>query len=186
MRGFLLPVAMLCALVGTAHAEFNYTYAGLSYGTVDFDDLNVDGDGLGAELSLAVGEAFYLIGRLEASDLDSSVDLTQWGAGIGYHAALSPVMDVLAQVTYESIELDTPLGDADDTGFGVGVGIRVAVTGLIELLGGVSHVDFDDAGDNTSLNAGVLFNVTETISFGVNASFDDDVNVYRLAGRFYF
>ena len=138
MRGFLLPVAMLCALVSTAHAEFNYTYAGLSYGTVDFDDLNVDGDGLGAELSLAVGEDFYLIGRLEAADLDSSVDLTQWGAGVGYHTALSPVMDVLAQVTYESIELDTPLGDADDTGFGVGVGIRVAVTGLIELLGGVS------------------------------------------------
>ena len=95
-------------------------------------------------------------------------------------------MDVLAQVTYEKIELDTPLGDADDSGFGIGVGIRVAATSLVELLGSVSYVDFDDGGDNTALNAGALFNVTETIAVGVNASFDDDVNVYRLTGRFYF
>lgn len=186
MRGSFTLASVLLVFAGTAHAEFNYSYVSLSYGNVDFDDLNVDGDGLGAEVSISVGEDFYLIGRLEASDLDSSVDLTQWGAGIGYHSSLSPVMDVLAQVTYETIEIDTPLGDADDNGFGIGVGIRVNATSLVELLGGVSYVDFDDGGDNTALNAGALFNFTETISVGINVTFDDDVNIYRLAGRFYF
>lgn len=186
MRGSLTLGGVLLVASGAAHAEFNYSYASLSYGNVDFDDLNVDGDGLGAELSVAVGEDFYLIGRLEASDLDSSVDLTQWGAGVGYHAPLSSVMDVLAQVTYETIEIDTPLGDVDDNGFGVGVGIRVSATSFVELLGGVSYVDFDEGGDNTAVNAGALFNFTETISVGINVTFDDDVNIYRLAGRFYF
>lgn len=186
MRGSFALAGVLLAFSGTALAEFNYSFASLSYGNVDFDELNVDGDGLGAELSLGLGEDFYLIGRLEASDLDSSVDLTQWGAGIGYHASLSPVMDVLAQVTYENIEVDTPIGDADRSGFGIGVGIRVAATSLVELLGGVQYVDFDEGGDNTALNAGALFNLTETISVGVTATFDDDVNIYRLAGRFYF
>lgn len=186
MRGFLVIAGALLALAGTAKAEFNYSYASLSYGNVDFDDLNVDGDGLGAELSLAIAEEFHLIGRLEASDLDSSVDLTQWSAGVGYNTQLSPVLDVLAQVTYEKIEVDTPLGDVDSDGFGIGVGLRVAVTSLVEINGGVSYVDFDDGGDDTNIDAGALFNFTETISVGVNASFDDDVNVYRLTGRFYF
>ncbi len=186
MRGLVAVAGVLLVLAGPAKAEFNYSYASLSYGNVDFDDLNVDGDGLGAELSLAVAEDFHLIGRLEASDLDSSVDLTRWSAGIGYNTALSPVLDVLARVTYEKIELDTPLGDADSDGFGIGVGIRVAATSLVEINGGVSYVDFDDGGDNTNIEAGALFNLTETISVGVNATFDDDVNIYRLTGRFYF
>ena len=78
MRSSLMLAGMLLVCAGAAQAEFNYNYVSLSYGNVDIDDLNVDGDGLGAEVSLGVGEDFYLIGRLEASDLDSSVDLTQW------------------------------------------------------------------------------------------------------------
>ena len=41
------------------------------------------------------------------------------------------------------------------------------------------------ASDDTALNGGVLLNLTETISVGVNAAFDGDLNVYRVAGRSY-
>lgn len=179
-------IVLLASFAGTAHAEFNYDWVGVSYGNVDFDDLNVDGDGVGFDLTLGITESFHLFGGAETADLDFNVDITRWAAGVGFNTPMTETIDVIAQLSYENLEVDTALGSADDDGFGLGVGMRVAVSDLVEINGAISYVDFDDAGDDTVFDVGTWFNITESISIGINGSFDDDVNTYRLAGRFYF
>ena len=181
-----LALALTLGMAGTAQAEFDYDWVGANYGNVDFDDANVDGDGFGFDITLGIAENFHLFGAAETADLDFNADLTRWRAGIGYNTPLSPTVDVIGQLSYETIDIDTALGGADDDGFGLGVGIRVAATALVELNGGIRYVDFSDSGDDAVFDAGVLFNLTEAFSIGVNGTFDDDVNTYRLAGRFYF
>lgn len=189
MHRFAILLAILfvvAGLAGTARAEFSYDWVGASYGNVDFDDLNVDGDGFGFDVTLGIAESFHLFGAAETADLDFNVDLTRWRAGIGYNTPLSETVDVIGQLSYERIDIDTTIGGGDDDGFGLGVGIRVDATSLVELNGAIRYVDFSDSGDDTVLDAGVLFNLTESFSVGLNGTFDDDVNTYRLAGRFYF
>ncbi len=185
MKRTLLLLAVL-GLAANAHAEFNYNLVSASYATVEFDDLDVDGDGFGLAGSFEVAESFHVFGAMDTADLDFDVDLTSYSAGLGYHTPISETVDVVARLSYESLEIDTPLGEADDNGFGLGVGIRVAASEQIELNGSVTYIDLGDSGDDTALGLGFLYNFTDSISAGVQASFDDDVDVYGLTGRIYF
>ena len=179
-------VLLVVCLAPVASAEFDYTWIGASYGNVDFDDLNVDGDGFGLDGSLGVTESFHLFGAVETADLDFNVDITRFSAGVGYNTPLAEAIDVIAQLSYESLDIDTAIGNADDDGFGLGAGFRAELTDLVELNGLISYVDYDDSGDDTIIDLGLLFNLSDQLALGVNGSFDDDVSTYRLAGRFYF
>ena len=180
-----LALATLC-LAGTANAEFNYNFVQATYGQIDFDDINVDGDNIGFDVSLAITTEFHLFGGADFSDLDFNVDATSWQAGIGYNTAISPIVDIVARASFQSVDVDTGFGSADDTGFGLGVGLRAELTPLFELGAGIEFVDLDDSGDNTALSAEALFNITERVSVGVTGSFDDDVELFSVAGRIYF
>ena len=181
-----LTMGLTTGLAGAARAEFNYDWIGVTYNNVDFDDLDVDGDGFGFDVTLGIAENYHLFGGAETADLDFNVDLTSWRAGIGFNTPLSEAVDVIAQLSYENLEIDTSIGDADDNGFGLGVGVRVEATNLVELNGAIRYVDFSDSGDDAAFDAAVLFNLTESFTIGLNGTFDDDVNTYRLAGRYYF
>lgn len=187
MQRSLLILLLVIGLAATAQAEFNYNYVGISYGNVEFDDLNVDGDGFGFTASLGISENFHLFGGAEFADLDFNVDITRWGAGVGFNTPVSEAMDVIARLSYESVDIDVPvLGSADDDGYGVGIGLRVEASSLVEIEAAVSYVDFSDSGNDTVFDVGALFHVTDNFSVGLNGTFDDDVNIYRIAGRFYF
>lgn len=180
-------VALLLGLTGPAMAEgFNYNFVSASYGTVDFDDIDVDGNIFDVGLSLAISENFHLFGAYESADLDFGVDASGYSAGIGFNTPISNVIDVVAQVSYEYAEIDFGVADADDSGYGLAVGLRAAVSDAVELNAGLKYVDFGDGGDSTALGAGFLFNVTEAIALGLTASWDDDVTAYGLGGRVYF
>lgn len=188
MKRVLLLALLSLGIASTANAEFNYNFVQGTYGQIDFDDINVDGDNFGLGLSLAITDEFHLFGNAEFADLDFNIDADAWKAGVGYNTSISPIVDVVAQLSFQSIELDGPGpgGNLDDTGLGVAVFLRFALTDLVELNGGVEHVEFDDFGDNTALTGAALFNLTERFTLGLTASFDDDVEQYSLAGRVYF
>jgi hypothetical protein len=184
-RELLIAILALGAAT-TANAEFNYNFVQGTYGQVDFDNPNVDGDNFGLGASLALTDQFHLFGNADFADLDANVDATAWEAGVGYNTSITPIVDVVAQLSFQSVEIDTPFGNADDTGYGLGVLLRVAATDFVELNGGIKYVDFDDSGDNTAFVGAVLFNATDRVSFGLNLSFDDDAEQYGILGRIYF
>jgi long-subunit fatty acid transport protein len=178
----------LMAMSGLALAEgFGYTYLQASYGTVDIDNVSVDGDGLGLSGSFGITDNLNIVGGYQTADFDSLADADEWNIGLGVHTDVTEMMDVTAAVSYISVEFDA-LGvpAAEDDGFGLTVGLRANLTSLIELNAGVSYVDLSDSGDDTGLHGGVLFNFTKMFSLGLSGEWDDDVSVYSLSGRIYF
>jgi len=181
-------VLLSLALSASASAkEFDYNYFSLSYGNIEFDDVNVDGDGFGLAGSYAINEDFHVFAGYQAAGLDFGIDVSTLGAGIGYHTSLTPVVDLVASVSYQYIDFDAPgPGDADDNGLGLGVGLRFAASEEIELNAGISYVDFSDSGDDTSFGVGGLYSFTDAFALGLAAEWSDDVTSYTLTGRFYF
>jgi hypothetical protein len=181
-------VLLFLALTASASAkEFDYNYFSLSYGTIEFDDINVDGDGFGLAGSYAINEDFHVFAGYQAAGLDFGIDATTLGAGLGYHTSLTPVVDLVASVSYQYIDLDAPgVSGADDNGIGLGLGLRFAASEEIELNAGISYVDFSDSGDDTGFGVGGLYSFTDAFALGLGAEWSDDVSSYTLEGRFYF
>ncbi len=177
----------LLALSTSASAEFDYNFFEFSYADIEFDDIDVDGDALGIGGSFELNDDVFLFGSYQAADLDFSVDATTFGIGVGYHTPLSPVVDLVASVSYQWVEVDVPgFGEEDEDGFGLGVGVRFAATPEVELNGGINYVDLGDGGDDTALSIGALYNFTDAFTAGIGGSFGDDVSSIALIARLYF
>jgi long-subunit fatty acid transport protein len=183
-----LVVFALMAMSGTAFAEgFGYTYVQASYGTVDIDNVSVDGDGLGLNGSFGITDNLNIVAGYQTADFDSLADADEWSVGLGVHTPITEMMDVTAAVSYIDVEFDAlGIPIAEDDGFGLNVGLRANLTSLIEVNAGVSYVDLSDSGDDTGFNGGVLFNFTDMFSLGLSGDWDDDVSVYSLSARVYF
>ena len=176
------------AMSGLAFADgFSYTYVQASYGTIDIDNVSVDGDGLGLNGSFGITDNLNIVGGYQTADFDSLADADEWTIGLGVHTPVTEMMDVTASVSYVDVEFDA-LGVpvAEDDGFALSVGLRANVTSLIEINAGVSYVDLSNGGDDTGFGGGVLFNFTDMFALGLAGSWADDVSIYSISGRLYF
>ena len=122
-----MQILLLLAISASAGAkDFDYNFFQLTYGNIEIDDINVDGDGLGLAGSYAINPDFHVFAGYEAAGLDFGIDATTLGAGLGWHTTLSPVVDLVASISYQYVELDAPgAGSIDDNGLGLGVGLQV-------------------------------------------------------------
>lgn len=181
-------VLLILTFSASVNAQgFDYNYLQLSYGNVEFDNINVDGDGLGLSGSYALNPDWHVFAGYEAAGLDFGIDATTFGAGVGYNTEMSPTIDMFARLSYQYVELDAPgISGADDSGLGLGVGLRFAASEELELSGGINYVDFGDGGDDTGFSAGLLYSFTEAFSLGLGGSWSDDASSYTISGRFYF
>lgn len=187
MQRTTLAMALL-ALSATASAgEFDYNYLSVGYGNTDFDGIDVDGDGFGLSGSFALSDSYHAFAGYDSAGLDFDIDVTRWGAGIGWNASLSPAVDLVTRLSYQYIELDAGgFGSEDDSGLGLGVGLRFAASKALELDAGIDYVDYGDAGDDTAFGVGGLYSFTEAFAVGLAGSFSDDISSYTVSGRFYF
>lgn len=186
LRATLL--VLLLAFSSASYADgFDYNYVDLSYGMLDFDDIDVDGDGFGIGGSFAINSDFHVFGNYQSAGLDFGVDISQFGAGIGYNTELSPTVDAVARFSYQYAEVDVPgFGSVDDNGFGFGVGLRFAASDVLELNAGIEYVDFGDGGDDTGFTLGGFYSFTDAFDLGLSGNWSDDISTYLLTGRFYF
>ena len=186
LRSTLVILSLAFSVSATA-AEFDYNYFSICYGTTDFDDINVDGDGFGVEGSYALNNDYHVFGSYESAGLDFGVDATTFSAGLGYNRGMTETVDLVARLSYEYIEFDAPgIGDVDDSGIGLGLGLRIAASNELELNAGIEHIDYSDSGGDTGFAAAGLYNFTDTFSLGFGGKWSDDVSSYTLSGRFYF
>ncbi len=184
---------LLLAFSASASAEdFDYNYLYLGYGNTDFDVVNIDGDGFTLGASYAFTDSFHVfagydIADLKASGLVPDTDATRLRAGFGYNMGLSETVDLVAKLSYESVDLNPAgPGSFDDSGYGLSVGVRFAATEELELNGGIKRVDYGDLGDDTGFEIGGLYSFDETWSLGLNGEFSDEISMYSVSGRFYF
>jgi long-subunit fatty acid transport protein len=181
-------VIILIAFSASVSAEdFDYNYFSLGYGTTEFDNVNVDGDGFNVGGSYAINQSYHVFADYGSANLDGNIDATEFGAGIGWHTSLTDAVDLVAGLSYEYVELDAPAVTAiDDSGFGLGVGLRFAASEMLELNAGINYVDLSDSGNDTGFSVGGLYDLTESFSVGLGGSWSDDATSYTLSGRFYF
>ena len=187
LRSSLLFVLLAFSANASAQ-EFDYSWLSFGYGQTELDDIDVDGDGFGIGGSLAIAENFHIFAGYSQSSFDFDVDGTEWGAGIGYNTPLSDVVDFVATLSYEYVEVDAPglPSSIDDNGFGLGVGLRWWATPKFEVDAGIQDVDLSDSGDDTGFVLGGWYYFTPAFSLGLSGSFTDDATGYSLAGRFFF
>lgn len=177
-------IAILFLFSGAAFAQdLNYSYLQLNYGTVDIDDLSVDGDGFGLDLSFALTDEFYIVGNYETAGLDFSVDLTRWNAGVGFNSDIGENLDFIAELSYMYAEVDAGIASADDSGILGRVGVRGAVSNVVELQGAARY---DEISEEFSFDAGALFNFNETFALGIFGLWEDGVTTYRAGARLNF
>jgi len=186
LRSSLLFV--LLAFSASASAEgFDYNWLSFGYGQTEFDDIDVDGDGFGIGGSFAIANNFHVFAAYEQADFDFDVEGTQWNAGFGYNTPLSDVVDFVAQLSYEYVEVEVPgFPSIDDNGFGLGVGLRWWATSKFEVDAGIKYVDLSDSGDDTGFGVGGHYYFTPSFALGLNGSWADDTSTYSLVGRFFF
>ena len=187
-----IVVFSLMAMSGLAFADgFSYTYLQASYGTVDVDNISVDGDGFGLSGSYGITDELNIIAGVQAADFDTIGDAKDWSVGLGVHTSITDLMDVTGSVSYVDTEFE-PLGGPtfSDDGFALAVGLRANVASMIEVNAGVTYVDLSTGGDDTSFGGGALYNFTDMFSVGLSAKweerFGDDTATYSLSGRIYF
>lgn len=174
----------LLAFAATAGAQdFGYTYAQASYGSVSVDTGigDIDGDGLGVSGSYGFHPEFYVAGEYQTADLDLGVELDVLELAVGWHTPLSDQLDFTAEFGFVNAEM----GTSDDDGFMIGAGLRGALTDAVELNGGIDYIDTEFL-DETRLEAGFLYSLTDQMTVGAEASFWDDITVYQLNLRFDF
>lgn len=183
-----VPLFFLLVFSASVSADgFDYDFLSLGYGVIEFDDINVDGDGVGIAGSYAINDSFHVFAGYQDAGLDFGVDVTSISAGIGYHMGLSPTVDLVTSLSYEYVDISASgIPGIDDNGVGLGIGLRFAATDKIELNAGISYVDFSDSGDDTGFGAGGLYSFTDAFALGFGGSWTDDASAYTLTGRFYF
>src|SRR5690606_34637663 len=117
----LLPIA--AAAQETAPA-LDYTFVEVSYlnSELDAGPLDVDGDGLGLEGSLALTDSVYVFGTYESYDYDFGVDATSYVLGGGYRLGLQPELDLVADLGWVHADVDGPFSGDDDNGVQLRVG----------------------------------------------------------------
>ena len=180
-------VAALTAIAPPAIAEGpEYSFAEVGFGRIDLDvlDTSVDADAYSLGGSLEIGDSYQAFLGYGTAQFDFNIDLDEWAIGGGFHGGLSPTSDFVVNVAYIRSDLSTPVGSADEDGFGVSVGVRNRITPKVELAGFVDYVDVGDG--DFGVTGRAWYFLTDQFAVGANIGVADDVTRFGIAGRLFF
>jgi hypothetical protein len=188
MKKLLLLIAAL-SIQATAAAQssqqpetsdLSYSYAELRF--VDVDTSGGDGFSFGGSYEL--DGQWILVGALTTLDFNNNVDSTLFEIGGGYVWNYSNDFDLVSTLRFVRAEVDTPGGDADDSGFALSSGVRVLLTPEFEVRGSVNHINLDN--NDTYLQLAGDYFFTDQASVGVSLDFAGDMDNFTLGFRWFF
>ncbi len=187
MKKFLLLIAAL-SIHATAAAQSNQqtetSSLRYSYAEFRFVDVDAGGDGFSFGGSYELDENWILVGALTALDYSNNVDFTLFDIGGGYVWNYSNNVDLVSTLRFVRAEVDTPGGNADDSGFAFSVGPRVLLTPEFEVRGSVNHINLD--GNDSYLQLAGDYFFTDQASVGVSLDFAGDTDSFTVGFRWFF
>ena len=185
----IVLIGVFASVGSLAADELSYSYVQVSDVSHEIDD-GPEGDGLELAAAVEIASQVHLFAGYEEVDLDRDSDATGWSAGLGYHRDLGESTSFFGEVGLVDVELDSNVGDTSDDGYSAAVGIRGLVgqkgNSSVELTGELAYVDLSDAGDDTQVSAGVLFNIGKWIGLGVAYTVADESDSLTAGVRFYW
>lgn len=181
-------VALLLVAVNAAAAELDYDYVELRYLDTELDAglFNVDGDGFEIGGSLELAQSVHLFGNFRTLDFGSGIDVSAFEVGGGYSMPLNTGADLVGRLSYIDGEIDSGLGDIDDSGFRFSAGIRNLFTPQIEGRAFVNYVDLDESGDEISVALAGDYFLSDQLALGASLELGDDVTTWTLGARWFF
>lgn len=182
-------IAASLLMAGSASAaELDYNYGELRYIETELDagPFDVDGDGFEIGGSMELAQSVHIFGNFQTLDFGSGIDASAFEIGGGYAMPLNNGADLVARLSYIDGEIDTPAGDADDSGFGFSAGARNMFTPQIEGRAFVNYVDLDESGDEVSFEIAGDWFVNAQVALGASLELGDDVTSWTLGARWYF
>ncbi len=184
-----LVVVTAFLIQGTAVAQTNQqpSQPDLSYSYAELRFVDVDtsgGDGFRLAGSYELDQNWLIVGAFTALDYNFNVDTSLLEIGGGYVWQYTPEFDLLGSVRLVRAEVDTPGGDADDTGFAVSAGTRGLLTPQFEVRGFVNHINLDNSDTYLELAGDYYF--TEQFSAGLSLDFAGDTDTFSIGARWYF
>lgn len=172
----------------SAHASassFNYNYIEIGHASSTNDSLgvNIDYSAIGIGGSYALNEdtaltAMYISGSYD----DIPIDTNESRLGLTVHHAINNKLDVLVSASYLQAELETSVGNADDTGYNLTAGLRHIVTDSAEFDAYFSQVSLFD-NNNSALGLGIRVNLSKALSLRLGYSTGDNVDSISMKLR---
>jgi hypothetical protein len=188
MRKAILGTVAALGLTAPAFAEegLSYSYVELGYinTETDFDE----GDGLNLFGSYQVAELAHIFTSYSDQDFDSNVRTEFMQIGLGLNFTIAENLDVVPRLSYVEVQTEVPpFGTFDDDGFALGFGLRAQLLDeRLELGAGFQYLELDQGGDDTSINAGARFYLTDKIAAAVDILENDGDTTYIIGGRYDF
>lgn len=178
----LLIVSALLPL-GAVAQDLDYTFVELSYMDTELDagPLDVGGDGFGLTGSLSLTDNMFLFGSYDTQDYGFGVDASSLDVGAGMRWGLKPGLDLVGDLAWVKVEVESQLVSADDDGLGLGLGLRGRMNDSLELQGGLRYVDLDDS--DTFLSLGGRWYFTDVLAAGFGLDINDDTTGWTLGLR---
>ena len=161
-------------------SDLSYSFAELRFVDVDTSG----GDGFRLAGSYELDGQWILVGALTALDFNNNVDSTLLEVGGGYVWNYSDDFDLVSTLRLVRAEVDTPGGDADDSGFAFSAGARGLLAPQFEVRGSVNHINLDNSDTYLQLAGDYYF--TDQISAGVSLDFAGDTDSLSLGVRWFF
>ncbi len=150
-----VAAAALMAVPAVAHAEW---YAGAAYSQYSVEDADLGG--ATGRLGYRMNPNFAIEGEGTVGvDDDQGVELNH--AVGAYAVGILPIgssgFEAHGRVGYQTVEVDTPLGDVDDDGLAYGVGVGWNATSIIGIRADYTRMEGDLDTDAISLGASFNF-----------------------------
>lgn len=180
-------LAGLLAAGHVAAADFDYNYGEIRYVDSDLDigSFDADGDGFKVGGSLELTRSVHIFGSFERLDF-GRVDISAFEVGGGYAVPLDNGADLVGRLSYIDGEIDTPGGDADNSGFGFSAGLRNMFTPRFEGRAFINYTDLDETGEETSIELAGDYFLNDDVAIGASLELGDDATTWTIGARWYF
>lgn len=178
-----MAAAVLVALApAAAMADMSYNRIEVSWVDSDYDDTDVDGDGIELAASYLINDQIFVQGRWLEEDLDFDIDGSFFEIGAGLRKAIQDDLDFVGTLSYVDIEI----GSGDDDGLALAGGVRAQLSDAVQAEAMVRYVNYDELDSDTGivLTGRYYFNDSMAVSLGLD--FGDLADVLRLGFRLEF
>ena len=127
---------------------------------------------------------WFGVASLASYDLGPRTDGTSFEIGAGYIFPFQQDWDIQVNARIIRAEVDTPVGDFEDTGIGVLAGLRGLIAPQFEVRGNLHYVNVDDS--DVFLEVAGDWYFTPNVAAGLSVEFGGDVDVWTLGARYFF
>jgi opacity protein-like surface antigen len=181
----LSPFALAAAPSTTTPQDnhFSWNYAELGMATHDYDGDSDNVTSLDGDLSYALNQHLYVLGGLDYGWVHS-IHLYDLHGGLGFHTPLMKNLDAFGEGELNLTRTESHGDHDNENGYTLRAGVRARVNEMVELKGGIYHVDIDDT--DTGLFGSALYHINKQVDAGVRLTLGDHETAFGLFGRYNF